>query len=83
MLIGTQTLSLETSSLSFCWMCEFCVVTIVTGGHVTYDIFRSGSMAGFQSLLAKTTISQLLRALTSNDYFLIIQVLLRLHRTLP
>ncbi|CAI8008700.1 Voltage-dependent calcium channel subunit alpha-2/delta-1 [Geodia barretti] len=34
----------------------------------------SGSMAGFQSLLAKTTISQLLRALTSNDYFLIIQV---------
>ena len=81
MLIGTQTLSPETSLSSFCWMCECCVVTIATGGHVTYDIIRSGSMAGFQSLLARTTISQLLRALTSNDYFLIVQVLLRLHRT--
>lgn len=31
-------------------------------------------MAGFQSLLARTTISHILQALTSNDYFLIIQV---------
>ena len=31
-------------------------------------------MAGFQSLLARTTISQLLRALTPNDYFHILQV---------
>lgn len=54
-------------------MCEY--VTIATCDHVTcYDIIRSGSMAGFQSILARTTIIELLKALTSNDYFLIIQV---------
>ena len=31
-------------------------------------------MAGFQSILARTTVAELLKALTPNDYFLIIQV---------
>ena len=52
------------------------MVTIATVGHVTSDdIIRSGSMGGFQSVLARTTISQLLRALTPNDYFFIMQVI--------
>ena len=32
-------------------------------------------MAGFRSILARTTIAELLKALTPNDYFQIIQVL--------
>lgn len=31
-------------------------------------------MAGFQSILARTTITELLKALTANDYFQIFQV---------
>ena len=33
-------------------------------------------MAGFQSVLARTTIAELLKTLTPNDYFLIKQVYL-------